>query len=276
MIKDVLLHLDVGASPSAAADYALSLARAFDAHLSAIAFSYEEPLPASLFSRVAVELIEAQQRQSQLAAESAVAQFQAAARQSGVSTQAHIIKSAVPRAAEYFGRMARRFDVAVVTQAQPDKLPMREVVIQAALFDSGRPVLIVPYIQRDGLKLDNVMVCWDGSRNAARALGDAMPFLARAKAAEVVLVTGDPGKSHEIAGADIAHHLARHQLKVDLQQIIVRDLDVANTILSHAADAGTDFIVMGGYGHSRLREFVLGGATRGVLRAMTAPTLMSH
>ena len=103
-----------------------------------------------------------------------------------------------------------------------------------------------------------------------------MPFLARAKAVEIVLVASEPGKSDEIAGADIAHHLARHGLNVELRQIVVRDLDVANTILSHAADAGTDFLVMGGYGHSRLREFVLGGATRGILSAMTVPTLMSH
>jgi nucleotide-binding universal stress UspA family protein len=276
MIKDVLVDLDVDTSRSATADYAVSLAHAFEAHLSATAFAYEEALPGSIFSRVAVELIEAQRRKCELATESAVAKFEESARRSGVSAQSHIFKSGVARAAEHFGRLARRFDLAVVTQAESDKLPMREQIIHAALFDSGRPVLIVPYIQREGLKLDKVMVCWDGSRNAARAMGDAMPFLARAKAVEIVLVVGDPGKSNEIAGADIAHHLARHQLKVELRQIVVRDLDVANTILSHAADAGTDFLVMGGYGHSRLREFVLGGATRGILRAMTVPTLMSH
>ncbi len=276
MIKDIVVNLDVDAAQPVAADYAVSLARAFDAHLSAVAFAYEEALPASIFSRVAVELIEAQRRKCEVAAESAVAKFDESARRSGVSPQSHIFKSGVARAAEHFGHLARRFDLAVVAQAESDKLPMRELIIHAALFDSGRPVLIVPYIQRDGLRLERVMVCWDGSRNAARAMGDAMPFLTRAKSVEIVLVAGDPGKSNEIAGADIAHHLARHQLKVELRQIVVRDLDVANTILSHAADAGTDFIVMGGYGHSRLREFVLGGATRGILGAMTAPTLMSH
>jgi nucleotide-binding universal stress UspA family protein len=120
------------------------------------------------------------------------------------------------------------------------------------------------------------MVCWDGSRNAARAVGDAMPLLARAKAVEVVIVASEAGKSDELPGADIAHHLARHGLKVELQRIVSPGLDVANTILSHAADAGTDFIVMGGYGHSRMRELVLGGATRGILTSMTVPTLMSH
>jgi nucleotide-binding universal stress UspA family protein len=89
-------------------------------------------------------------------------------------------------------------------------------------------------------------------------------------------VSGDPGKSDEIPGADVAHHLARHGRKVELQRIVVRDLDVANTLLSHAADVGCDFMVMGGYGHSRLRELVLGGVTRGILQSMTVPTLMSH
>jgi nucleotide-binding universal stress UspA family protein len=276
MIKDIVVNLDVESAQSAVADYAISVAQAFDAHLSAVAFAYEEALPASIFSRVAIELIEAQRRKCELAAESAAGKFDESARGSGVSAESHIFKSGIANAAEHFGRLARRYDLAVVSQVEADKLPMRELIIHAALFDSGRPVLIVPYIQRDGLKLDRVMVCWDGSRNAARAMGDAMPFLARAKAVEIVLVAGDPGKSNEIAGVDVAHHLARHQLKVELRQIVVRDLDVANTILSHAADAGTDFIVMGGYGHSRLREFVLGGATRGILAAMTVPTFMSH
>jgi nucleotide-binding universal stress UspA family protein len=136
-------------------------------------------------------------------------------------------------------------------------------------------VLVVPYIQAEGLKLDHVMVCWDGSRNAARAVGDAMPLLARAKAIEVLTI-GTEIKSDEIPAADIAQHLARHGLRVQVENVAAPDLDVANTILSHAADTSANFIVMGGYGHSRLREFVLGGATRGILTTMTVPTLMSH
>ena len=120
------------------------------------------------------------------------------------------------------------------------------------------------------------MVCWDGSRNAARAIADALPLLARAKAVEVVIVTGKPGESDEIAGADIAHHLARHGLKVEVERLVARDIDITSTLLSRAADLGADLIVMGGYGHSRWREFVLGGATRGILASMTVPVLMSH
>jgi nucleotide-binding universal stress UspA family protein len=276
MIKDIIANLDVDSSRDVTADYALSVAGAFGAHVSAVAFAYEAVVPGSIFGRESVRILEAERARRENAAKEAAGKFEEAARQSGLSAEAHVVKASMTKAAETFGRLARRFDLAVVGQVEPDKLPARQLIIEAALFDSGRPVLLVPYIQRERLKLDRVMVCWDGSRNAARAVGDAMALLARAKAVEIVLVASEPGKSGEIAGADIAHHLARHGLKVELRQIVVRDLDVASTILSHSADIGADFIVMGGYGHSRLREFVLGGATRGILGAMTVPTLMSH
>ena len=276
MLKDVLVNLTVDAERDMAAEYAISLARVFEAHVSGISFAYEAVLPGSIFGGVAVELVQAQRAATEKMAQAAVAKFDAAARGAGVSAQSQLLHATHIDAAESFGRIARRFDLSVVAQAEPNKLPGRDLIIEAALFASGRPVLVVPYIQRDGFTLERAMVCWDGSRSAARALGDAMPLLERAKAIEVVVVSGDPGKSDEIPGADVAHHLARHGRKVELQRIVVRDLDVANTLLSHAADVGCDFMVMGGYGHSRLRELVLGGVTRGILQSMTVPTLMSH
>jgi nucleotide-binding universal stress UspA family protein len=103
-----------------------------------------------------------------------------------------------------------------------------------------------------------------------------MPLLERAGQVELVIVASDPGKQDEIPGADMGEHLARHGLKVDVNRITEGDIEVADALLSHAADASIDFMVMGGYGHSRLREFVLGGVTRSVLRSMTVPVLMSH
>ena len=150
------------------------------------------------------------------------------------------------------------------------------MVIEAALFESGRPVIVVPYIQKAPLKLERVMVCWDGSRAAARAIADAIPFLERARRVEVVIIANERGKQDEIEGADMGQHLARHGLSAEVKRTVADDVDVADMLLSHAADSGTDFIVMGGYGHSRLREFVLGGVTRSILRTMTAPVLMSH
>jgi len=120
------------------------------------------------------------------------------------------------------------------------------------------------------------MVGWDGSRSAARAVADAMPLLVRAKVTEVVMVASEPAKSEEMPGADIARHLARHGAKVEVKSIVTAETGVDSTILSHAADTSADFLVMGGYGHSRLREFILGGVTRGILSSMTLPILMSH
>jgi nucleotide-binding universal stress UspA family protein len=149
------------------------------------------------------------------------------------------------------------------------------LIIEAALFSSGRPVLVVTYIQKAGLKVDRVMVCWDGSRNAARAVADAMPLLKKAKLIDVVTVDSRE-RRNDIAGVEITEHLARHGIMVELKPIVASDSDVASAILSYAADASIDLIIMGGYGHSRLREFILGGATRGMLEAMTVPTLMAH
>ena len=120
------------------------------------------------------------------------------------------------------------------------------------------------------------MICWDGGRAAARAVADALPLLKKAKQVEVVIISDKPGKNDEVPGADLGQHLARHGLKVDVKRITSPDIDVPSTILSHAADLSADMIVMGGYGHSRLREFVLGGATLGLLESMTVPVLMSH
>jgi nucleotide-binding universal stress UspA family protein len=136
-------------------------------------------------------------------------------------------------------------------------------------------VLRSPYIQKAPAKLDRIMVCWDGGRSAARALNDALPFLARANAIEIIIVA-EQGKSDEVPGADVAQHLARHGLPIEVKQIVAPDSKPVDAILSHAADMAADFLVMGGFGHSRLREFVLGGVTRSMLDAMTVPTLLSH
>jgi nucleotide-binding universal stress UspA family protein len=135
---------------------------------------------------------------------------------------------------------------------------------------------MVPYIHKGPLTLDRVMICWDGGRAATRAVADSLPLLKKAKNVEVVIVSNGRAKSDEVPGADLGQHLARHGLTVEVKRITSPDIDVASTILSYAADSSADLIVMGGYGHSRLREFVLGGATRGILESMTVPVLMSH
>ena len=276
MIKDIVLALEVGSARDAARDYAISISAAFNSHIAAIGFAYEPTMPpADTVSAVPFDILDAERETNRKAASDAIARFEEAARLAAVSAESRLVEASVSGATNVFGSIARSFDLSVVGQAEPKS--MRDgLMIEGALFDSGRPVLVVPYIQRAGLKLDRVMVCWDGSRNAARAINDAMPFLSSAKAVDVVTISAGKDSSGEIKGFDIAQHLARHGLNVELRRINAGDVDVPNVILSDAADRDADLIVMGGYGHSRLREFVLGGATRGILASMTVPTLMSH
>jgi nucleotide-binding universal stress UspA family protein len=276
MIKDIVVNLSVGEKPGPACAYAVSLAAAFNAHLAGIAFLYDPIVPISGAGYIPADVIDAQERENEQATRATLDQFNAACARAGVSAEPLTLTASYGGVGEQFGRIARRFDVAVVGQAEPETSAVEEIIAESALFESGRPVIVVPYIQKAPLKLDNVMVCWDGSRAAARAIADAMPLLGKSGRVEVVIVTNERGKQDEIEGADIGAHLARHGLNVEIRRTALGDIDVADVLLSHAADAGSDLIVMGGYGHSRLREFVLGGVTRSILRSMTAPILMAH
>jgi nucleotide-binding universal stress UspA family protein len=275
MIKDAILHLATGLRKDATVDYAVSLARAFESHLVGVAFAHEAVPIAMVMDDVPPEVIDEMRRAADAAAKTAVAAFEEAARRAAISAEAHRPSTTFAGTADLFGKMARRFDLSIIRQAWPDKSTPSRLIIEAALFDAGRPVLVVPYIQNSELRLDRVMVCWDGSRSAARAIGDAMPFLRRSAEVQVVVVS-ERGKTDDIPGIGLATHLARHGVTVELKQIVAPDVRVANVLLSHAAEWPADFMVLGAYGHSRLREFILGGVTRSVLESMTVPVLMSH
>ena len=276
MIKDIVVNLSVGEGVHPAGDYAVSVASALEAHIAGIAFVYEVIVPMGRMGYSPAEVIDALQYDNELAAKAAIDRFAKAISRAGVSAEPLTRSAGFADAGDQFGRIARRFDLAIVGQAKPEPSAVEEKIAESALFDSGRPVIFVPYIQKAPLKLDHVMVCWDASRPATRAIADAMPLLERAGTVEVVIVANGRRKQGEIEGADMGQHLARHGLNVEVQRITRSGMDVADALLSHAADADVDFIVMGGYGHSRLREFVLGGVTRSILRSMVVPVLMSH
>jgi hypothetical protein len=139
MIKDLVVNLSVAVNHDPAREYAISLAHAFGAHLAAIAFAYE----------------------ATDAAKAAGARFEENARRAGLSAESRVLNTDTAQAAELFGRIARRFDLSILRQNEPDKPVYDDLIIEAALFDSGRPVLIVPYIQTEGLKLNRVLVCWE-------------------------------------------------------------------------------------------------------------------
>ena len=276
MIKDIVVNLTIGVERDAAANYAVSLASIFKAHLVGVAFVYDPKVSANLIVGIPAELIEAQRAATKHLANEAVVRFEALAKQAGVMTESQMIDVAPGHVGDTFGRLARSFDLSVIRQAEPNKAEQEVPIIEGALFESGRPVIVVPYVQMQGAKFNRVMVGWDGSQTAARAIGDAMPVLERAKMIEIFTVVAGPTKNTELPGIDIGQHLSRHGLKVEVKRIPAEGINVPEAILSHAADISADFMVMGGYGHSRLREYVLGGATRGILASMTLPTLMSN
>jgi nucleotide-binding universal stress UspA family protein len=273
MIKDVVVNLSRG--QDFAADYAVSLGASFGAHLVGVSFIYDPVIPDGTLGGIPVDVIELQREENSREAKAAAERFDARAKAAGVSVETRLLEGSVGGGATRFGEMARRFDLAVIGQAQREHGASEELMIEAALFESGRPLVVVPYIQKQELKLDRVIVGWDGSRTAARAVADAMPFLERAKAVDIVVVA-EERKQEEIAGTSMIAHLARHGITATARHTAKGDISVENVILSYAADNAADFLVMGGYGHSRLREFILGGVTRGILASMTLPVLMSH
>jgi nucleotide-binding universal stress UspA family protein len=275
MIKDIVVNLGLG-ERDPAGDFAIALAQKFEAHVAGIVFSFEPVIPGTVMGGIPPEFIETQRIEADKKAHMAAQRFETNAKRAGVSAEHRILTESIAGAADQFERIGRRFDLVVVGQPDPDNPMSDQVINEGVLFGSGRPVLFVPYIQKGPPKLENIMICWDGSRAAARAIGDALPLLEEAKRVEIVIVGSKQPKSDEVPGSDLGEHLARHGLKVDVKQMTSPDIDVASTILSYAADTNADMIVMGGYGHSRWREFILGGVTRGLLESMTVPVLMSH
>ena len=174
---------------------------------------------------------------------------------------------------------ARYVDLILLGQTDPDQpLPVGRRLPEEVVISSGRPVLVIPYTGALDSLGERVVVAWDASREAARAVSDALPLLERAQS--VLVVTIDPETTPlghgDVPGADIALHLARHNVGVEVQRVPAGEVGAANALLSLVADYGADLLVMGAYAHPRLRQLVLGGVTRTVLQSMTVPVLMAH
>ena len=274
MPKDIVVNLTVAGTRDAAAAYAVSMAQAFEAYLAAVAFAYEPVLPAIVGGGIPESVIEEQREENDKAAKTAVTQFEGAAR--AIKFDARVVPASLAGAADTFGDIARVYDLSIVGQSERDRVGPEELIVEGALFGSGRPVMVVPADYTGGMRLERVLVCWNGGRNAARATGNAIPFLRRAKQVEVVTVGTELAAPALTSANDLCRHLERHGITVSPKRIEPGSKRVSESILDYAGSSGAGLIVMGGYGHSRLREFILGGTTRGVLKAMTVPTLMSH
>jgi nucleotide-binding universal stress UspA family protein len=276
MIKDVLVPLPIGDAASNALDYAVKIARTFDAHLTGVAFVQDLGSSGILFDGAMTTVLEHYRREAEAAAEVAKVQFEEMTRREGLFAESLALSAVAIGLPELLARTARRFDLTILSQADPEGDGSEEVMIEAALLGSGRPIVVVPYFQESKVKFERILVCWDGSHNAARAIADALPFLTRAKQVEVITVAADEKAGDRMDGPSIAYHLSRHGVAVETRNIVAHGQEVSLRIRSHAAQQSADLIVMGGYGHSRLRESMLGGATREILESTSVPALMSH
>jgi nucleotide-binding universal stress UspA family protein len=278
--KDLLVVLNSEPSVRERVDLAAALAERFAAHLVGL---YPLPMPEAprhvgYYDPALLDPFLAEwRRRARQEASNVRAAFEHAASLRGVSAEWREIPAGPEADPALHARYA---DLAILGQLDPDRgdseltKPRPE---QVALV-SGRPVLVVPYAGHFDSIGRRVLVAWNASREAARAVSDAMPLLAAAELVTVLTIDPREGPNGhgEIPGADISLHLARRGVKAETDRTVSAGLPVGEVMLSRAADLGADLIVMGAYGHSRARELLLGGATRSLLRSMTVPVLMSH
>lgn len=273
--KTILVHIDSGKRCSARVEVAIHLALSHDAHLVALhALAPFEP-PGYVTAEVGPAILDSQR----FVAESEMARTEEAFNKLALAaglTNAEW-RTAIDDPVDAMTLHARYADLAVIGQADfsagsptPSDFPQRLVLA------AGRPVLILPSAGSIASVGKRILVAWSPSREAARALTDAMPLLRLADSVYVMAVNPKSDEHGAVAGADIGLYLARHGVRVDVKTDHGAEIDVGNELLSRAADLDADLIVMGGYGHSRLQEWVLGGATRTILESMTVAVLMSH
>lgn len=275
--KTILVHVDDSQHAAARISIAAQLARDFDAHLigaavtgiSRFAFQAGAALPPDPSISLHMEHLRQRARQ-------ALEQAEIQVRREGVSSfEKHIVDD---DASGGLAELARYSDVVVISQFDPDRpnVTVRPDFPEYVVFNSGRPTLILPHSAPVTSVAKRILIAWDGSRQATRAVIDALPLMRQASLVQVVIFNEEETGAEELpGGTELAQYLARHGVNIELLPGAASS-DVGNSLLSMATDLSIDLIVMGGYGHSRFREILLGGATRTILESMTIPVLMSH
>jgi nucleotide-binding universal stress UspA family protein len=280
-LKDILVHLDVTPRCATRLEVAANLAAKHGAHLIGLhaidipsanyfygaAMPFVPANPEEIVQRIRAEAVEA--------AAPLEAAFRERLRRDGIEGEWRMVEGNPPSMAALHGRYA---DLIVVGQPNPYEPQDGDAITVTTVMTSGRPVLAVPFAGDFPIIGERVLVAWNASREAARALNDALPLLADAKQVTVLAINPQRGiGGHgDVPAADIALHLARHGLKAEAAHTVAKDIADGEALLSYAADIGADLIVAGAYGHSRARELVFGGVTRTLIAEMTAPVLLSH
>ncbi len=273
--KTILVHVDNGKYCPARLDMAVRLARRFDAHLVGLHALTALRLPAYAVAEAGATLLEAQREIAHEQAARAEELFRRGTASAGLpGIEWRVTADDAVDAAVLHARYA---DLVVLGQPREnDNSGVEPDFPERVALAAGRPVLMVPYAGSFEVLGKHVLVAWNTSREATRAVTDSIPLLREAQHVSVV-VFNPQGVAHgAVPGADIGLYLARHGVRVEVAYHRANDIDVGNQLLSRVADLGADLIVMGAYGHSRMRELIMGGATRTVLESMTAPVLLSH
>jgi nucleotide-binding universal stress UspA family protein len=275
--QDILVHIDDGQATAGRLSVALELAERFGAHLTGIYVDPGLALPTLIDVPISPNLIEELENEHRAQCDRAEQQFRKIADQSQVSTEWRLAQGEL---ASTLSRHARYADLVILGQegAEDQKMVIGGLP-DSVILSCGRPALMVPYIGAATPPGKRVIVAWNGGREAARAVNDALPLLVAADRVDVMCVNPSRGEEDDadLPGADLCLHLARHGVKAEAQALVASDdMEVGDLLLSRAADSGADLIVMGAYGHARWREVVLGGVTRQLLNQMTVPVFMSH
>ncbi len=273
-LKDLLVHVGVARSAQSTVAAAASLADRHNAHI--VGLGIRPPLDMPRYASVrlpesVVEIMEERERELLATSEET---FNSTTAHAGLKDRSEW-RTAMGSPHEILGLHARYADLTIVGQHEPGGGDGRFAdLAEDVLVSAGRPLLAIPFIGAPDVIGNKVIVAWNASREAARAVADAMPILDNAKEVEIFIARDDD--IGDLPGADIAAHLARHGIDITVYETPASDVSVGDALLNRATETGADMIVMGGYGRSRFREFILGGVTRHMLQHMTVPVLMSH
>jgi nucleotide-binding universal stress UspA family protein len=278
--KDVLLHLDSYPDPTplAAMDWTIGFAGLLQARLTALAVKVRFPVHSNKLADYLVGLsgmARQEEEKSATRCRELLRTFESKATAAGVFGAGVLETAAFYDVGDRVADYARTRDLSVIPLSAPADTPA--IVAEAVLFGSGRPVLALqPTPRTANARLDTLVVAWDGSRPAARAVGDAMPLLALAKRVHVLTILHEKESAVSGLGANLAHHLKLHGIEAKIDEVDGGGAAIGTVLENYVKSLPADLLVMGAYGHSRAREFLLGGATHSVLSAPPLPVLLSH
>ena len=274
--RDIMVALTSYPEPTqlSVVDDAVSVASALGAHIAALTCEQHVQVPGHFISGAAVGLpgiIAGEARKSRKNAQDLLAAFEAAAAKSGISAESILEKCATFETPELLVEYARLRDLTIMPESND------RWYAEAVMFGSGRPTLILPQNPRSRpFELGTVAVAWDFSRAAARAVADAIPLLEKAKKVRIVTVLNEKRLDNKHSAEELAKNLSRHGIDVVLDRVDAQGRPAGGVLEAYVASHELDLLVMGAYGHSRLREFILGGATNSLLSKPPLPILFSH